>query len=79
MYLEIANHIDALAAAAVFTMGEGTEQTPLALITNLPDHCIFDKSAPSAEELAVLFVPLEDDIFFPLIRHEILAKGDKKR
>jgi F420-0:gamma-glutamyl ligase len=79
MYLEIANHADALAAAAVFAMGEGTEQTPLALITNLPDHCIFEPTAPSVEELAMLFVPLEDDIFFPLIRHEILAKGDKKR
>lgn len=78
MKMEIANHTDALAAAAVFAMGEGNEQTPLVLIENLPMHFSFEKSAPTPEELETLFVNLEDDIFAPLIRTELLRKGNGK-
>lgn len=77
MKIEIANHVDALAASAVFSMGEGNEQTPLVLIEKLPEHFVFDTNAPTNDELNTLFVPLEDDIFSPLLRTEILKKGKK--
>lgn len=75
MKLEVANHVDALATTAVLAMGEGSEQTPLVLIENTPPHIAFDSLAPSSEELSMLYVPLEEDIFYPIIRHEILKRG----
>lgn len=77
MRIEIANHVDALAAAAVFAMGEGNEQTPLVLIENLPAHFLFDATAPTAQELSTLLVNLEDDLFYPILRHEALRPGGK--
>lgn len=75
MKLEVANHVDALATAAVLAMGEGSEQTPLVLIEDTPSHILFDSLAPSSEELGMLYVPLEEDIFSPIIRVELLKKG----
>lgn len=78
MKLEVANHVDALATAAVLAMGEGDEQTPVVLIEDTPPHIIFEAGAPKAEELAMLYVPLEEDIFYPIIRTERLKKGGRK-
>lgn len=61
-----ANIADALAAAAVLVMGEGSEQTPLALISDLP-FVTFQARDPSDEELADLAVSLEDDLYAPLL------------
>lgn len=76
--LEVANHVDALATAAVLAMGEGSEQTPLVLIEDTPPHIIFDNNAPTDEELTMLYVPLEEDIFYPIINTEKLQKGLNK-
>ncbi len=73
MKLEVANHVDALAAAAVLAMGEGKEQTPLVIIEN-PISITFNQNAPTKEELSILYVPLEEDMFFPIIRHEVLKR-----
>jgi len=62
-----ANVADALAAAAVLVMGEGNEQTPMALISDLP-FVNFQKNNPSKKELANLTIPLEDDIYSPLLK-----------
>jgi dihydrofolate synthase / folylpolyglutamate synthase len=75
--LEIANHVDALSTAAVLAMGEGNEQTPLVVIHDLPEHITFSANAPTEEERAMLYVPLEEDIFYPIIRHETLVKKQK--
>lgn len=58
--------LDGLAAAAVLTMGEGNEQTPLALITEVP-FVTFTKSAPTREEVEALTISKEEDIFAPLL------------
>ncbi|MBP6945492.1 MAG: coenzyme F420-0:L-glutamate ligase [Candidatus Moranbacteria bacterium] len=73
LIMEQANLPDALACAAVLTMGEGDEQTPLALIEGIP-HITFDETAPTKEELSQFFVNLEDDIFAPLINFQHLKK-----
>jgi len=73
LVMEQANITDALACAAVLTMGEGDEQTPLALIEDVP-HIAFDETAPTKEELSQFFVDLEDDIFSPLIDFHHLQK-----
>jgi F420-0:gamma-glutamyl ligase len=57
-----------LAAAAVLTMGEGTEQTPIAIISDA-DFVQFQQRDPSDEELAVLNIPIEDDLFGPFLQN----------
>ncbi len=73
LVMEQANIPDALACAAVLTMGEGNEQTPLALFENIP-HIAFNENAPTPEELSQFFVNLENDIFSPLIDFQHLKK-----
>jgi dihydrofolate synthase / folylpolyglutamate synthase len=55
-----------LAAAAVLQMGEGTEQTPIAILTELP-FVHFQDRDPTAEELAAVIIPLEEDLFAPFL------------
>jgi putative folate metabolism gamma-glutamate ligase len=57
---------DALAAAAVLVMGEGQEQTPLALIEDLP-FVTFQERDPTPAELDGLQIALEDDLYAPLL------------
>jgi F420-0:gamma-glutamyl ligase len=61
------NILDALAASAVFVMGEGAEQTPLALIEDLP-QIRFLSDPPSQEQEQSLHIPLEEDIYAPLLK-----------
>lgn len=61
-----ANIAGGLAAAAVLAMGEGAEQTPLCLLTELND-IEFQQRDPSAEELKELNISLEDDLFAPFL------------
>lgn len=55
-----------LAAAAVLQMGEGAEQTPIAVLTELPFVHFHDRD-PTAEELATVIIPLEEDLFAPFL------------
>lgn len=61
------NVADALAAAAVLTMGEGNEQTPLAVLSDLP-FVAFQESGPSDGELESLRIKPEDDLYAPLLQ-----------
>ncbi|CAN5540043.1 putative folate metabolism gamma-glutamate ligase [soil metagenome] len=60
------NVMDALATAAVLVMGEGSEQTPLAMIEDLP-FVTFQDRAPLPEELQELHIPMEDDLYGSLL------------
>jgi|CXWL01.1.fsa_nt_gi F420-0:gamma-glutamyl ligase len=72
------NHADALAAASVCAMGEGSEQTPLALIKNAP---ITFTSRPLPLKAKKLYMLPKDDIFSFVFRHaeEIPAQLPKKK
>lgn len=72
-----ANHIDALATAASLVMGDGNEQTPLALITGIP-NITFKKSSPTKTELDFFKPALENDLFAPLLNLKRLRKGKRK-
>ncbi len=61
-----ANLSDGLAAAAVLVMGEGSERTPLALLTELPT-LDFQPRNPTVDELNALRIAPEDDLFAPLL------------
>jgi len=62
-----ANIADAVAVSAVLCMGEGQEQTPMALIEDLP-FVKFQKNNPTKKELAELGIGMEDDLYAPLLK-----------
>ncbi|MEK9174289.1 MAG: coenzyme F420-0:L-glutamate ligase [Patescibacteria group bacterium] len=76
LQMEQANITDALASAAVLVMGEGDEQTPLALLSDLP-HVTFAPEAPDQAEINEFFVPLADDVFFPIFDMTKLTPGGR--
>ena len=69
-----ANIMDALAVSAVLVMGEGKEQTPLALIKEIP-FVDFQKNHPSRKELKNLNISLEDDLYSELLKSVKLKKN----
>lgn len=71
-----ANVADGLATGAVTVMGEGKEQTPLALISDVP-FVQFQEKNPTDEEIKSLRINLEDDIYAPLISKADWKKGGK--
>lgn len=60
------NVAEGLAAAAVVVMGEGDEQTPIAVISDVP-FVQFEDHMPTSEDLAKLAISKEEDIFAPLL------------
>ncbi len=71
------NQVDGLAVTASLAMGEGDEQTPLCLISDIP-FVTFQASSPTSKELAIFKPPLKDDLFAPLLKLKDLKKGKKK-
>jgi putative folate metabolism gamma-glutamate ligase len=65
---------DALAAAAVLVMGEADEQTPLAVLEDLPFVC-FQERDPSPEELELRWIDMQDDLYAPLLQSVDWQKG----
>jgi len=78
MRVEKLNIADSLASAAVAVMGEGSEQQPLAIITNIP-IIEFQKSNPSKKELEFLYANIDDDLYAPLITSVKWKKGKNKQ
>lgn len=83
---ERANLVDGIAAAAVVAMGEGNEQTPIAIIRNVP-NLRFASYDTSRE----LLIRPKQDIYYPLFKPlyeqhrkkrtllSPFSKGEKKR
>ena len=65
---------DALGTAAVLVMGEGTEQTPIAIVEDIP-FVRFQHRNPTKAELSKLKMPLEDDLYAPLLKAVKWKKG----
>lgn len=67
--VSVANILDSLAAATVVVMGEGTEQTPIALISDIP-FVRFQAHNPTPDELSQFFVRhMDDDLFEPFLKN----------
>ncbi len=60
------NLVDSLAASAVLTMGEGSEQTPLAVVTEAP-FIRFVNRVPSKLEMEKMTLTPESDIYSALL------------
>lgn len=67
MKMEQLNVAQCLASTGVLEMGEGSEQTPLAIATNIT-NITFQNRTPSKPELAYLTIPIEDDVYAPFIQ-----------
>jgi len=63
------NIVDALAASAVLVMGEGEEQTPIALISSLPRDLVTFQDSTDAEDLRVKMENGEfpSDLYWPFL------------
>lgn len=68
------NMADNLACAAAAVMGEGDEQTPMAVITDLPD-VQFTGRNPTKEELSQMTISRDEDLYAPLIKSVKWRKG----
>jgi putative folate metabolism gamma-glutamate ligase len=71
-----ANIAGGLAASATLVMGEGAEQTPLAVVQGA-SFVTFQQADPSAEEIAALTVQSADDLFAPFLQSVDWQQGDK--
>lgn len=61
-----ASIVDGLAAAAVAVMGEGNEQTPLAVIRDVP-FVTFLEYTPTRGEISAVTIDPKDDIYAPFL------------
>lgn len=77
LQFEKTNVADGLAASAVLVMGEGNEQTPLAVVEDI-SFVEFQDRNPTKEELDMLKIELEDDVFYPLLTAVKWEKGRNK-
>jgi len=68
--------IDNLASAAAVVMGEGSEQTPMAVIEDVP-FVTFCNSNPSEKELKNLQISPDADLYAPLLKMVKWRKGKK--
>ncbi|HEY4509994.1 MAG TPA: coenzyme F420-0:L-glutamate ligase [Candidatus Paceibacterota bacterium] len=69
------NIMDGLGAAAVMIIGEGNEQTPLAVIEDVP-FVRFQQRNPTRKELAeVRITMMEDDLYRPILTSVKWRKG----
>lgn len=74
MVMEQVNVAEALGVAATLEMGEVAEKTPFVLLSEL-DKVHFVDHIPSKEELAELVIPIEDDLYAPLLENIKWYKG----
>lgn len=66
--------IDNFACAAAVVMGEGNEQTPIAVISDIP-FVVFIDNNPEPDELKI---SLDEDLYGPILSKADWKKGDKK-
>ncbi len=71
-----ANIAGGLAAAAVLAMGEGTEQTPICIISDL-ESIDFNQNDPAPEELAEITISLDEDLFAPFLTAVNWKQGER--
>ncbi|OPZ77326.1 MAG: Coenzyme F420:L-glutamate ligase [Alphaproteobacteria bacterium ADurb.Bin438] len=69
-----ANHLDAFAVAAVHEMGEGDEQTPVCVITDIK-KAVFTDAPPSIEDIEALKIDLNKDLYSPILSSAKWEKG----
>ncbi|MBU0744591.1 MAG: coenzyme F420-0:L-glutamate ligase [Gammaproteobacteria bacterium] len=64
------NLLDSLATTATLVTGEGNEQTPIVIMTQLPDKINFKNKAPTKKEERSIYITPKDDLFSTVISYE---------
>ena len=77
LHVTKASVLDGLAASSVLVMGEGKEQTPLSVITDVP-FVTFKDRPPTPAEIKALHISVDEDIFSSLINSPLWKKGGQK-
>ncbi len=67
---------DALGAAAALSGGEGNEQTPIVVITDVPFVKFQDRN-PTQQEIDDLKISIDDDVYAPVLSSASWKKGEK--
>jgi len=75
MQMEQVNMIQSVVVAGTLEMGEGAEQTPIAIVTGVKG-IEFQDRVPTIDELAALRVELKNDIYAPLLNRAPWQKGE---
>ena len=78
MKMEQVNLTQSIAAAAVLEMGEGNEQTPMAIVSDIK-NIVFQDRRPTLQELNSLKNNLEDDAYAPIFLRANWKKGGSKK
>ncbi len=66
--------IDNLAGASSLVMGEGNEQTPLAVITDAPG-IVFKEKNPTKKDLRKIKITIDEDLYSSFIKNAPWKKG----
>lgn len=74
MQMEKVNLVQSLAAAGVLEMGEGNEQTPIVIVSDIK-LIVFQSRPPTAKELKSLKINLKDDAYAPILLKANWQKG----
>lgn len=74
LHVTKASVLDGLASSAVLVMGEGKEQTPLSVITDVP-FVRFTDHPPTRTEIKALHISMKEDIFSPLLNTPLWKNG----
>ncbi len=72
--METSNFPDSLASAAVLEMGEGSEQKPIAIISQIPDIEFIEEEFKSTPDNSFK-IPLKEDMFSPFLTSVKWNKG----
>lgn len=78
MQVERTDVRDSLATASTVVTGEGNEQTPIAIITDIP-FVKFQKRNPTKKELENLKIGFGDDVFSSLLDTDKWIKGGSSK
>lgn len=68
------NVMDGLSSAAAMVMGENSEQTPLAIITDVPFVNFQDRN-PTRKELEMFHINIEEDVYSTFLKSAPWKKG----
>ncbi|MFZ6035856.1 MAG: coenzyme F420-0:L-glutamate ligase [Patescibacteria group bacterium] len=72
------NVVDALAGAAVFAMGEGTEQTPIVIISDVPSVQFSSRPYRPKGRYSKFEIGWDEDLYGPLLKR-VVWRNRKKR
>ena len=75
--VEMSNIADMLSSAAVLTMGEGGEQTPAVVISDVPFVDFVEKYYAPDQPYSSFNIPIDEDLFGPFIKSAPWKKGRK--